>query len=220
MPQTEYLVNHGRTAFLGRFRNRADREFTHGDRVIVRSARGLEAGSVLGEASPRFAHLLGAGEPGDLLHAMTSADDGQQAEFDLLAHRLLAETQATAEELNLSVAILDLEILLDGTSAIVHTIPDEQSDLTSLAQTLSSRHGLIFTILDLRQPATPEPHGCGKPDCGSGGAGGCSSCGTGGGCSTGSCSSGSVKNADELTGYFAGLRRQMEEQTARVPLHG
>jgi hypothetical protein len=83
---------------------------------------------------------------------------------------------------------------------------------------LSDRHGLAFAILDLRQPAVPEAHGCGKPNCG--GEGGCTSCGTGGGCSTGSCSSGSVKNADELTTYFAGLRRQMEEQTARVPLHG
>ena len=43
--------------------------------------------------------------------------------------------------------------------------------------------------------------------------------GSGGGCSTGSCSKGSVKSADELTAYFAGLRKQMEGSAARVSLH-
>ena len=116
---------------------------------------------------------------------------------------------------------MDVELLCDGT-AILHGLPWAECDATPLFEELSARFGVSVRLLDLSQIPTPTPEpssgGCGKPGCGSE-AGGCStgSCGTGGGCSTGSCSKGSVKSADELTAYFADLRRKMEA-TTRTPL--
>ena len=222
MVPVEYLVNHGRAAFLGRFVNRAGAQFAHSDRVILRSPRGLETGTVLGEASPRFAHLVGPEISGELLRPMTGDDERREFEFLALAERIRDDAQAMADSSMLPVAFLDAEILFEGDRAVLHALPLGASDLTAIAEALSKRHALQCLIQNLHQakePEAAEDHGCGKSGCG-GGSGGCSSCGTKGGCSTGSCSSGKVKNAEELTDYFLGLRRQMESQVGRVPLHG
>ena len=194
MSAIDYLVNHGRSAFLGRFRNRTEQSFAYGDGVVVRTARGIEAGVVLSEAPARFAHLLGENGVAEILRPL--ADDDRRCEAELIdrANALLHDAQAAADQLGLPVSIVDLEILLAGSPAVLHVLPFDDCDLTALATSLSERHGLLFTIQDLRQKTADEPEGCGKPGCGSTG-GGCGSCGTGG-CSTGSCSAGAVKSAD------------------------
>ena len=120
----------------------------------------------------------------------------------------------------LPVAFLDVEVTLDGTAAVLHALPLGSCDADPVLADLSERFGLAVRLLDVsRVPTVKDPPEkaatCGKPDCGSGG---CSSCGTGG-CSTGSCSRGSVKTADELTSYFADLRRKMEQSAGRTPLN-
>jgi cell fate regulator YaaT (PSP1 superfamily) len=220
MQTTEYLVKHGRLAAVSRFRNGAGVEFAYGDRVVVRRFQGLEVGEVLSETSDRFAALVNEAPAGDIVRAVTPADEDRERELELFSRQLLDEAQAAADELGLRLAVLDVEIPLDGVSAMLHVLPAAESgDLAQLVQTLAGRRQLSFAILDLRQKPAAEAAGCGKPDCGSGG-GGCSSCGSGGGCSTGSCSKGSVKSAEELTAYFSDLRRQMEAQEGRVALLG
>jgi hypothetical protein len=221
MVPAEYLVNHGRAAFLGRFVNRAGARFAHSDRVMVRSSRGLETGTVLGEASPAFAHLVGPDNSGELLRPMSGDDERREAELLAFAERVRDDAQAMADASMLPVALLDAEILFEGDRAVLHALPLGECDLTTIAEALSERHALQCLILNLHRSKEPEearPHGCGKPGCGTS-SGGCSSCGTGGGCSTGSCSSGKVKSAEELTQYFLGLRRQLESQIGRVPLN-
>src|SRR5262249_31111795 len=118
-----------------------------------------------------------------------------------------------AESRGLPLLFLDGEILLDGRNAILQAVHWADCDATPLFEELSHRHGLLVKLADLT--TTPKAGGC--PTCGAEKPG-CESCGTGG-CSSGSCSRGSVKSADDLTAYFAGLRRQMETTTARVSLH-
>jgi hypothetical protein len=220
MTPSEYLVSYGRAAYVGRFANRSGTAFAHGDRVVVRSGRGVEAGSVLGEAAPAFAHLIDAAATGELLRPYSPADERGEPALLARAEVLVADAQSRADELGLPLTVLDAEITLDGERAVLQALPWADCDSDPLCEELSARHHLSLTLLDLRrQPAAEaDTGGCGKPGCGSG-AGGCSSCGTGGGCSTGSCSKGSVKSAEELTSYFAGLRQQMESTFGRVPLH-
>src|SRR5258708_2489841 len=214
----EYIVNHGRAAFLGRFVNRSGSAFERDDRVVLHTARGLETGVVLSDSSPGFSHLVGVCS-GDLIRAMTDADERREAECVALAQELLADSQARADSLGLAASFLDAEVLLDGERAILHVLPFAETDLSALAESLADRHRISVQFLDLRHTPAKEAEGCGKPGCGSS-AGGCNSCGTGGGCSTGSCSKGSVKNADELTAHFVRLRKEMEDHFGRVPLHG
>ncbi len=221
---TNYLVQYGRSAFVGRFPAAFDGSCARGDRVVVRGPRGLELGTVLCEPADRFARLVDAGPPGgELVRPATGDDEAAADRLDARGQTILAAAQDRADDLGLSLALVDVEMLLDGT-AVLHGLPWGEVEATPLFEELSERFGLPVRLLDLSRTPTvkddPEPaaKGCGKPGCGTGG---CStgSCGTGGGCSTGSCSKGKVKGADELTAYFRDLRTQMEaETTRRTPL--
>jgi hypothetical protein len=208
-----YLVQYGKTGFVGRFRPASAEPRARGDRVVVRSRRGLELGTVLCEPAARF----DAPDDGDLVRGAT------RDEIELrepCGAELLATAQARADELGLPLALVDVEILLDD-SAVLHGLPWAECDATALFEELSARFGCPVRLLDLSrgEVAKDEPtRGCGNPDCGAE-SGGCSSCGTGGGCSTDSCSRGSVKSADDLTAYFRDLRARMEHHAnGRTPL--
>lgn len=214
MTAAGYLIQYGRSAFVGRFTSAEPLPFDRGDRAVVRTPRGIEIGTVLCEATDRFARHLDTRSGGELLRAVTPADDGEAARLTSLSTKLLEAADAAG----LPVAFVDVEPLLDG-PVILHAIPWAECDADSLLAELSTRFGVAVQFFDVsRTPAEkdiPEPAAtCGKPDCGTGG--GCST----GGCSTGSCSRGAVKSADELTSYFADLRTKMEAAgMGRTPLN-
>jgi hypothetical protein len=208
MSDRDYLVSYGQGGYLGRFRSAAD--YCRDDRVVVRSPRGVEIATVLG-AAPSGQMTIEAG--GEILRSATVADEAAAAlRLDQVV-TLLEDAHQLAETRGLPLLFLDGEILLDGRDAILQAVHWADCDATLLFEELSHRHGLLVKLADLT--STPKPGGC--PTCGADKQG-CDSCSTGG-CSSGSCSSGSVKSADELTAYFAGLRKQMEATAARVSLH-
>jgi hypothetical protein len=213
-----YLVQFGKSGFVGRFRTTAAGPLVRGSRVVVRGPRGTEFGTVLCEPAARFQHP--PDNDGDILRPAAPEDDATAERLAATGGQILAAAEAAAADLPL--AFVDVELTLDGSAAILHALPWAACDADPLLTDLSARFGLSVRLLDLsRSPvATDEPQhvGCGKPGCGSE-SGGCSSCGTDGGCSTGSCSRGKVKSAGELSAYFADLRRKMEAHAAgRTPL--
>jgi hypothetical protein len=208
MSDRDYLVSYGQGGFLGRFRAAAD--YGRDDRVVVRSPRGVEIATVLGTA-PNGQMALEAG--GEILRSATNDDEAAAANSRDQVVTILDDAHKSAEARGLPLLFLDGEILLDGRDAILQAVHWADCDATPLFEELSRRHGLLVKLADLT--TTPKAGGCST--CGAEKQG-CDSCGTGG-CSSGSCSKGSVKSADELTTYFAGLRKQMEATAARVPLH-
>jgi cell fate regulator YaaT (PSP1 superfamily) len=211
-----YLIQYGRPGFVGRFL--CEFPLARGDRVVVRGPRGDEFGEVLVAPEHTGPH------DGDVMRLATPDDDASASRLDLRGQELLAAATDRGNELGLPLAFVDVEVTLDGT-AVLHALPWEACDATALLDELASRFALAVRLLDLSRSPVAEPAsgGCGKPGCGSE-AGGCSTCGTdsksGGGCSSGLCSRGSVKSPEELTAYFADLRRKMEDAgLARTPLN-
>jgi hypothetical protein len=207
---TTYLVQYGRSGFVGRFTADGSARFARSDRVAIRGPRGVEIGTVLCQPSEPFSQ---AAADGELLRAASDADETETIRLDTLGPLLLS----AADMAGLPVAFVDVELTLDGT-AILLALPWDECDATPVLTDLAARFSLRVHLLDLsRSPKTndaPDHAGCGKPGCGSGG-GGCTACGAG--CSTGACSRGKVRSADELTDYFASLRQQMEA-SGRTPL--
>ena len=202
-----YLVQFGRSAFVGRFRperETASGFFDRGDRVVIRGPRGLELGTVLCQLTEHF--LSEAADDGELIRPATPEDEAAAERFDALRQAILAAADELAAESGLPVSFVDIEVSLDGTAAVLHGLPWDECDASPLFAELSDRFGLAVRLLDLsRAPAANDPPdpghaGCGKPGCGSG-SGGCSSCGTGGA---------------DLRQYFSHLRDQMESR--RRPL--
>lgn len=213
-----YLVQYGRSAFVGRFTCDPPLDPTRGDRVVVRTPRGLELGHILGPALDRFAATIDPSAGGELIRLATSDDVESADRGETLAQQLLATAERRAATDELPVAVLDAEPLLGGATAILHVLPWAAFDADSFVGSLAAEVAATVRLQDVsRTPTrTDPPTTCGKPGCGTT-EGGCSSCGTGGGCSTGSCSKGSVKSADELTAYFADLRAKMA--AGRTSLH-
>ncbi len=209
----EYLVNHGKSGAVGRFVSAAPLGLQRGDRVVVRSRRGLEVGTVLCPANARHARLLVGVLVGELLRSAGVDDDAALVRLQPLAQRLFDDSRRLVRELDLPAEVLDVEVLLDGRAVVQH-VQAAACDWEPFVAALG-RHGVDVLLEDLALPAEPEASsasGCGEPNCGrAGGGGGCSTCGSGGGCS--SCGSGGV----DLQAYFAHLRDKME-QTQRTSL--
>lgn len=217
-----YLIQFGKPGFVGRFRLADDVLLERGSRVVVHGPRGTELGTVLCEVAGRFqnSQLI----DGDVLRPAAPDDDAATELHAATGREILSAAGDSADAAGLPLAFVDVEVTHDGCAAILHALPWDTCDADPLFAELSDRFGMSVRLLDLSRTPTvkdePQSAGCGKPGCGSEG-GGCStgSCGTAGGCATGSCSRGKVKSADELTGYFADLRRKMEaEAAARQPL--
>lgn len=213
MKGQEYLVSFGLTGEFGRFHAGAPLHLRRGERVVVRGARGVEIGEVLRPATPRHAHFLPNTSVGQLLRRLTLADEQTAAEMRLRGQRLFERGQPLAAELGLPLILLDVEVLLDGEHAVLHYLPEDDADVRPFVSTLSREFAIHILLVDLSRDRlgaeaeeNEEHAGCGRPNCGQGADGGCSTCGSGG---CGTC--GSAKPGDmEL--YFAQLREQMERQ--------
>jgi hypothetical protein len=202
------LLQYGRSAFVGMFAS--DVPADRGTTVVVRSARGVELATALGPVEDRFTTQFD--QDGTVLRLATEEDLADARTADQLADAILDAASADA------VTFLDCEVTLDRRGAVLHAVPWGACDLDQLLAELSDRFGLVVRVFDVSRMSVttdpPEPKAtCDKPDCGSGGG-----CGSEGGCGTGGCSRKQVKSADDLTTYFADLRRQMEA-AGRVPLN-
>jgi hypothetical protein len=194
-----YLVTFGRAGHLGRFAG--ELACARGDRVVVRSTRGVEVGTLLGPARCALPDPF----IGELLRPASSDDLKLDADRESQAQRLAARAAVIGP-----VVVLDAEVMLDGRGAVLHALAGSV-DAGPLLDQLATEFGLIVRLYDLAQePDSPVPapdhledFKCDRPDCGERD---CSD----GGCST--CSAGSKADVME---YFAGLREKME---SRVPL--
>jgi hypothetical protein len=204
-PVREYLVSYGRAGDFSRFVTAVPREYCRADRVVVRTARGLELGTVLRPATPlqgRVLKHLGAGE---LVRPAAPADEIAFRDNQALSQQLFETARAKVAGEQLPLEILDLDLLLDGKAVVLQYLAWEQRGFDDFWTSLSHALGLQLVLEDLATP--PEPAGCGEPNCGKAN-GGCTDCSSGGGCSTGSCGS---KGGVDMRDYFSHLRDKMEQ---------
>jgi hypothetical protein len=214
MSAAEYLVSYGSTGEFGRFRPVTAVACGRGDRVVVRSHRGLELGVLLCPATPGHARFLPNTTVGQLLR--TAGPDDERA-ADRMAERageLFADARRLTAELSLPLEVVDVEVLLDGEQALLHHLHWGEFDERELVSALVRRHGLRVRLHSLRTAGEPEEaeHGCGRPDCGRKEGGGCSTCGSGG------CSTCGAAKPEEVRAYFAALRERMPAAPQRLPL--
>jgi len=208
----EYLVSHGKNGGFGRFAATPPLSLRRGDRVVIQTGRGLEIGCVLCPASERHVQLLATTPAGRIVRRAETVDDEAQRHWQVLGREIFDDGRDLAVKSGLGLEVIDVEILLDGATAVIQFLGNAD-DYTSLIKALERKFGLTVLMESLAQaaPEAEAEHGCGKPDCGKVGGGGCTSCGTGGGCS--SCGSGKV----DMTAYFAHLRTKMNDRF-RTPL--
>jgi len=206
MDDLEYLVSYGRLGDFGRFRSAKPLACRRGDRAVVRTHRGMEVGEVLREATPHHAAFLPNTSVGQLVRLLTAADEQDFRRSRERGQALFVRAAAAGRELELTLEVIDAEVLFDGEHGVVHLLRWQECEVRPFVSALSREFDLHIALADLAgKPAVEEEAaGCGKEGCG---GGNCSSCGSGGGCST--CGTEKPEAAQE---YFSGLREKMEER--------
>jgi hypothetical protein len=207
------LVGFGNAGDFGRFRAYSPVPYRRGDRVVLHTANGAEAGVVMCPATDSLDPFLAPQPLGELLRYQ-SADDERDAEnMRQLGEALLEDARHLAEKLNLPLQFIDVEITLDGGRATLSYLRPHECDYRPLVSSLSKQYDILIGMQNLTLTIPPDVHGCGRPDCGKG-EGGCSTCGSGGGCATG-CGSGMKK--EQVAAQLAALAIPNGD-VARTPL--
>ena len=176
-PETAYtwLVRYGAPGWVSRFGSDEQLDCVHGDRLLVKTTRGLEVGEFLSPA-------VTTGEAGKTPHAgtvvrrLTPDELAQHRQGTEQSQGLLEVCQRLIEERSLAIDAIDCESLFDRETIVVYFLGAHSAGLDELAQELTRTQGLriVFQPLVELEPA-PREGGCGS------GGGGCQS----GGCGSG-----------------------------------
>src|SRR5207302_3463175 len=135
-----YLVQFGRSAFVGRFRFAGDRSLARGDRVVLRGPRGLELGTILCEPVERSTQPRE--DDGELVRAATADDECAAECAARIGHEVLATADTLVAESDLPLSFVDIEVSLDASTAVLHGLPWAACDASSAFAALSERFGL------------------------------------------------------------------------------
>jgi cell fate regulator YaaT (PSP1 superfamily) len=155
--------------FLGEFDPSEGRDYARGQEVVVRTERGLEAGEVLCESTPRALEFLGEPTHGQIVRLMTPDDrsqldrlrDNEQREMDTCC-RLIASRQ-------LQMELVDVEHLFGSERIVFYFLAEKRVDFRELVKDLAREYK---TRIEMRQIGVRDEakiladYGdCGKPVC-------------------------------------------------------
>ena len=179
MPQT-LLVRYGLIPEVARFRAADAGEWPHGGRVVVRTHRGVEIGTIL-QTVPRNGapdSNSDEDEPREdeqrVLRSATAGDDVEARRLQAECAAEFADWKRRIAGWDLQLELIDLEWMLDRGKLVLYVLNDRGSDCTKLA---------IYAAAEGLAPVEVQPVNAGglvrmEPAGGGCGSGGCGSCGT------------------------------------------
>lgn len=208
-----YLISYGTCGTLGVFiASEQAVQYSRGAQVMVRTERGKETGTVLclgsAQGLPNGLQL----SPGQILGYYQQQEETEQR-LNQLGQRVYHTANQLMKELFLPINLIDVEVVSDPDTVVLHLLQMGQVDLNVLQDELTKRCQVLVMIHDITNLEALEEaveSGCGS--CGSDGG-----CG-GGGCGSGGCG-GSVshqKFQDDWQKYFAELRQGMERRHEKI----
>jgi cell fate regulator YaaT (PSP1 superfamily) len=167
-----HLVRVGSLGHVGRFASGDATRYPRGARVVVRTARGLEAAEVLALVDRPV-----AGQPdGAILRGMTVEDDLLQARLAKGRDRALAACEERLRERGLTATLLDVEHLFDGETLFFHFLGQPPVEVQDLVAELAQEYEAKVQFAKFAEAVTT---GCG-PGCGTEEGAGCgTACTTG-----------------------------------------
>ena len=167
-----HLVRYSLLGQVGRFSSAEATRYPRNSRVIVRSVRGLEIGTVLAE--PEMDDSV-ASMQGQILRRMTVEDDLLQARLDKHRQQAFEACTNLLAEQQVAATLVDVEHLFDGEGLFFYFLGEVPAAAERLTQQLAETYE---TSVEFRRFAETLAEGCG-PGCGTEeamGQGGCESC--------------------------------------------
>ena len=168
-----HLVRVGAMGQVGRFAAVDAVRYPRRSRVIVRTRRGLEIGSVLTE--PDDGDDGRAFADGDILRGMTVEDDLLEARLEKHRHEAYNACASLLAEHRVPTVLVDVEHLFDGQGLFFYFLGDVPAEVEAFTGRLAEAYE---TKVQFRKFTDTLIEGCG-PGCGTEeakGQGGCESC--------------------------------------------
>lgn len=160
-------------------------QYPRDTRVICRTERGLEQGTVICPIDDEFGDRTGQVDElpeGEILRKVTPDDDMILKRLEKHRDKAFKACQQIIIERELPGILVDVEHLFDGESVFFYFLGDVDSRLESITEELAATYERRVRF---KKFAETLANGCG-PDCGTGeskcSTGGCQSCALSGGC--------------------------------------
>jgi cell fate regulator YaaT (PSP1 superfamily) len=155
--------------FLGEFAGLPGEDHARGQRVVVRSDRGIELGDVLCRASDRTAQFLASPARGEIVRLPTRDDDDQAARLDLDRTSYFATCDEIIARRRLQMDLVDIEIIHGRERVVFYYLAEKRVDFRDLVKELARA---LRTRIEMRQIGVRDEaklladYGdCGKPVC-------------------------------------------------------
>jgi cell fate regulator YaaT (PSP1 superfamily) len=164
-----YIVRHGAMRFLGDYEALEDAAYQRGQRVVVRSERGLETAEVLCEASERALQLISEPTHGQILRLMTEKDLADRERIHDSEHKEFQSCSGYIAARKLQMELVDVEHLFGGERIVFYFLAEKRVDFRDLVKDLARE---FRTRIEMRQIGVRDEaklladYGdCGKPVC-------------------------------------------------------
>jgi cell fate regulator YaaT (PSP1 superfamily) len=154
---------------LGECNGSAGEEFARGQRVVIRSDRGLELGEVLCPATDRTAQYLEGKPTREIVRLAAEADLKQQEDLPSLEKSAFGTCRELIAGRRMQMELVDVEFLLGRERAIFYYLAEKRVDFRELVKDLARA---LRTRIEMRQIGVRDEaklladYGdCGKPVC-------------------------------------------------------
>jgi hypothetical protein len=175
---TSFHIRVGSMGEVWRFRNPKAISLCRGDRVVCRTGRGVEIGSVVSIAADPESFGLGQSgttQVGTVLRRATGEDELLETRLGKFKRQAVLECRSEILQRGISATLLDVDHLFDGRTLIFHFLGEVDATLQAITDRLVDAYERRTKLKHFAQLLA---EGCG-PGCGTSSAEGCS---TSGGC--------------------------------------
>ena len=144
----KYIVHYGAMRLLGVF-SHADLVFQYGNRIIVKTPRGQEVGTVRCEADPEIVAKLDKGfDENRILRSMTEGDEKEYQRLQHMEQENLERCRQIIQERDTTMELVRVEYTFGGERMIVYYTAGGRVDFRELVKVLSAE---FQTRIEMRQ---------------------------------------------------------------------
>lgn len=147
----------------------AKQDFVRGNRVIARTARGMEQGEVLCEATPETIAKMSETASGTIQRVLSAQDMTEVQHMEQNAKLNFANCRRLIRELDLDMDLIDVEMVFGGERMVIYYVSEARIDFRDLVKRLATE---FQTRVEMKQIGVRDEaklladYGdCGKPVC-------------------------------------------------------
>jgi cell fate regulator YaaT (PSP1 superfamily) len=149
MNTIKYMVRYGSMRTLGVFTYPEHTPFRHGQRVIVRTPRGQESGTILCLVTPEsLAEIKGEWIEDRVIRPMTEADEVEYRRLQVGEKDEFIRCRDIIRKMNITMDLVRVEHIFGGERIIVYYVAEGRVDFRELVKVLASE---FQTRIEMRQ---------------------------------------------------------------------